>query len=177
MANGMRNASSIINQLKYQPIKQKELQGAVAQEGYDNKAVSQYDKMLGKQVAGEQSRLHALDEFGSDLAMRKDKLAFNKKIHNRQYKLAKDRQDIVASGMKHKRLFDKIEVGVGAVATGTSLWRARTARIENEKFRNEQRVDQAVLMEMMGLKRGALFGVPQGFDSDTTDMYSYRGEY
>ena len=123
MANGMRNAASIINQMKYSPIKQKELEGATLQEGRDNKAVSQYDRMVGKQVAGEESRMQNLDKFADELAMRKDKLSFARKVEKQTTSMAEDRLDMQEDRFKQKKLFTGIESVIGLASVGTNFWR------------------------------------------------------
>lgn len=123
MANGIRNAASIMNQMKYSGIKQKELAGASRQEGYDNKAVSQHDRMVGKQVAGEEARMQNLDKFADDLAMRKDKLSFAKKVHGETSAMAEERLSMQESAFKQKKLFTGIESVIGLASVGTNYWR------------------------------------------------------
>jgi hypothetical protein len=132
MANGMRNASSIIQQMKYSPIKQKELQGALAAEGRDNKAVSQYDRYVGKQVAAEESRMQELDRFGAELAMRRDKLGFSKKMQKETQSMAEERLKMREDALSTKKIYQGIEGAVGILATGTEFWRGRKQKQMDE---------------------------------------------
>lgn len=141
MAN--RNAASIINQMKYSGIKQKQLAAGIRQEGIDNKAVSQSDRMLGKQVAGEESRMQDLDRFGSDLAMRKDKLSFSQKIHGERQSMAEERMDMQESNQSMDMIFKGIEFGVGAASTGVEYWRGKKQR-ENDKIDAEHTKEETL---------------------------------
>lgn len=130
MAN--RNAASIINQMKYSGIKQKQLAAGLRQEGIDNKAVSQSDRMLGKQVAGEESRMQDLDKFGSDLAMRKDKLSFAQKIQQERQGMADERLDMQDKNQTYDMIFKGIEGVVGATSTGVEFWRSHKQRAHDK---------------------------------------------
>jgi hypothetical protein len=137
MANGIRNAASIINQMKYSPIKQQELAGAAAAEGQDNRAVSQYDRMVGKQVASEEARMQELDKFADNLAMRKDKLAFARKVNKEQQAMTEEKFNMQEDAFSHKQLFQGLEGVVGLAGVGVNIARTikkrKLDRIESEK--------------------------------------------
>jgi hypothetical protein len=103
------------------------------QEGIDNKAVSQSDRMLGKQVAGEESRMQDLDKFGSDLAMRKDRLAFAQKVHKETSSMAEEKLKMAKSDMNYDMIFKGIEFGLGAASVGTEYWRSKKQK-EHDKL-------------------------------------------
>lgn len=158
MATGIRSASSIMNMLKYQPIKQKQLAEGVNQEGRDNRAVSQQDSMLGKQVAGEQSRLHALDEFGADLATRKDKLLFSKKLSDEQNSMAQQRMAINEDNFGTRKMFDYAEGALGLASVGVNYMGMRRKREKDAKIVADNKEMQASLKDFLGIKRKALIG-------------------
>ena len=152
MASGMRNASSILQQMKYSPIKQKEMEGAMLQEGRSNVAVSQEDRMLGRQVAGEQSRQMEVDKFGEAMAMRKDKLTFAKKIHSKQMDMNQDRLDMQEDRQKHKRAFDYIGIGVSSAGIGVGYLRNIKQKGMDEELAKENKVWKEEIRRMMGMK-------------------------
>ena len=54
----------------------------VANQGQDKRAISNINKIIGADVAGEMGRLHSAAQAGEELARRDDKLGFNKKVQD-----------------------------------------------------------------------------------------------
>jgi len=155
MATGMKGASSIIDTLKYSPIRQLELQEA---QGKDNRAVSQEDRMIGRQVANEQSKLLASQKFGDELAMRKDKLAFAKKVQSESKAMAEERQKMAEDEFGHKSIFKGIEFGIGLAGAGAGYYRSRKAKEQAAITKKKNEENFATLMKTLGARTPALIG-------------------
>jgi hypothetical protein len=125
---GIRNASSILSNMKYDPLRQQELRQFDAMEGADNRAVSQRNKFLGKQVAQEQTKLMKLDNLGDELAMRKDKLEFAKKIQSRREELVNQKMDISEDSFQYKQMFDYAEGIISAISSPISYMNRRKSK-------------------------------------------------
>ena len=134
MAKGIRSASSIIEKMKYQPTKQLESQRFAQQEGMDNKAVSQRDRFLGKQVASEQQRFMELDKVGEEISMRKDKLSFNKKITGEKIKLAQQEQKLKEDSFNSEKMSKGIEFGLGMISTPIAAYNRFEASKQNKLY-------------------------------------------
>jgi hypothetical protein len=132
MAQGLRGASQIINKLSYSPIAQKQLKSGLQQEGMDNRAVSQQDRMLGKQVAGEQERLMALDKAGQDLSTRKDKLAFARKVQDTKESQFQQKMSMAEDQFSHNKFKGMTEGVLGLASIGTNTW-GRIKQKERDK--------------------------------------------
>ena len=165
MAIGMRSASSIINKLKYSPIAQQDLGQAEAQ---DNRAVSQTDRMIGKQVAGEQARLMELDKFGDQIAMRQDKLAFGKKVFDEKVNMAEQKFSMAEDQFGHQKLMTGLSIPIGLAATGVNIY----GRIKDKQ---QQKIYAAEMKSMQNMVKKAI-GKPAGWwqeESDYVDNYDY----
>lgn len=132
MATGIRGSSDIIKNMSYNPIRQLELANAERARKADNRAIGASDQMLGKQVASEQSRLMELDQFGEQMAMRKDKLAFAKKIQAEKTKMAKEKLAFAKSQSSKE-----FTLGLASTAAGTLNMLANRNR--DELWKDETR--------------------------------------
>ena len=141
MATGMSGATSILAKLKHDPIRQLEMQQA---EGTDNRAVSQEDRMLGKQVAGEQKKLLASKKFGDELAMRKDKLAFAKKVQAESQSMAEERMSMEESRFSHDTIFKGLEIGIMGAGIGVGYYR-------NKRSKEQAAITKSQNDELIGL--------------------------
>ena len=150
MATGLRNASSILSKMKYDPLRQVEQQRFDQQEAMSNVAVSQRDAMLGKQVAAEQDKLMKLDSLGNDLAMRKDKLEFNKKIQKRSQQLAEDELDLKDDWISHKQVMDWGETIIGAASLPVSFANRIKSKKLHELEMKERKMDRKMYRHRMG---------------------------
>lgn len=150
MATGIRNASSILSKMKYDPLKQQEQRRFEQQEQMSNVAVSQRDKFLGKQVAQEQTRLQELDKFGNELAMRKDKLEFNKKIQSRKEQLANKELGMKEDMFGHNKLFDYAEAIIGAVSIPVTYMNRRKSKELYKMEKAERDTDRMMFRSRMG---------------------------
>jgi hypothetical protein len=157
--------------MKYSPIKQKELQGAVAAEGRDNKAVSQYDRYVGKQVASEEARMQNLDKFADELAMRKDKLGFSKKVQSAQEKMANERLSMQEDALSHSKLFKGIEGALGVLSVGTEYWRGRKQK-ENDLITKQYHQERLLYYQKRNGTQPTGLQWSGGYVKDTEEDYN-----
>ena len=78
--NGM-SMGSVFNQMKENPIYQQRW-AQVSNQGQDKRAVSNINRIMGDDIAKEQSRLMNIDDVSRDLSRRADKLEFSKKVED-----------------------------------------------------------------------------------------------
>jgi hypothetical protein len=174
MANGIRNASTIISNLKYDPLKQTEMAQA---QGMDNRAVSQYDKMLGKQVAAEQTRQMELDRVGSALATRRDKLAFAKKVHSERQGMAQEKFSMKEKALKDQQLYTGIEAGIGLLGVGVNTYRSIKQKAKDKRTEAKQDELIALTKKEIGMYDASAIGKtvlgPRGSATEYDIDYGY----
>lgn len=138
MAKGLRNASGLINQMSYNPLRQQELQQFEMQEGMDNKAISARDHFLGKQVANEQSKIMQSEQIGDDLAMRKDKLAHAKKISDQRIKMSKESLNLGKEKLAHQKSQDSFAFSLGMLSTAVEGLNMFKNKVQDWDYKRER---------------------------------------
>lgn len=98
-----RSSSALMQRMASDPIQQLNMREASLQEGRDNRAVSMQSRHLGAAVGQEQSRLMGLDKVGTQLATRRDELAYRKQISDFEQDKFAEQQKRRAAGLNLDR--------------------------------------------------------------------------
>jgi hypothetical protein len=159
MAIGMRNASNILNKLKYSPLHQSSIDAFMKKEGQDNRAVSAVDHALGKQVAAEQDKMLTSDVWGDQMARRKDKLAFARKMEKEQQKITEAKFDMAEDALGWSKFEDTGELVLGAACVGVNVKRAYDNRQRDKQWKDAMNSLIALGQSQTGNKTGQMKAV------------------
>ena len=128
--------SNVYKKMMDNPIYQQRFRQAQSMEGRDNKAVSNIDKMLGQDIANEQTRLLGMERAGQELSRRSDTLDFARKnlqfqreraaekIKHQEQSRTLRQQQLDNRRILHDERPDTfgLELGLGLLATGTNIY-------------------------------------------------------
>jgi predicted ribosome quality control (RQC) complex YloA/Tae2 family protein len=123
-----RATGNVLKRVSNSPLYQKEIQKAL-NVSPDKRAVSGINRALGRGIAMEQSKLARSDQAGEQLARRRDKLAFSKKLLDDKKSRWSEQNKLRKSILDYEEGQLGLEVGLGLAGVGTSFWR----RKENQK--------------------------------------------
>lgn len=107
---GLGQSANIVKSMAYNPIHQTDMKNYLDAERADNRAISMRDRATGKAVAAEQSRQIELKRIGNEMKTRKDRLAFAKKMDDKNYKLREE-------GFKFQKKQADMEWNLGLAST------------------------------------------------------------
>jgi len=133
MATKPRGMAPMYAKMMEDPIRQARIRDAAAAEGQNNMAVSQMNRVLGQEMAGEQKRLAEMDKVGYELATRKDDLAFARKKHEFQKeRFGVQMQQETADRVRREKQANArlesetgnegLEMGLGLLSLGANLY-------------------------------------------------------